>query len=301
MVQIFYKDGTPVINPNKEGEQLEYHIDKKMLKFLEKVKYLINQHDKDFVLACGGYEGSGKSTLMQQIGRYVDPTLCLDRICMTADEFKTAIANASKGQCVIYDEAVTGMSAGDSITRIGKLLKSMMMQMRQKNLFVIIIIPSIFELNKYTVLSRIRAYIHTYENKGKMGYFSGFNKRDSRILYFKGKKNYSIKVRTRFRGRFYGKYAVEEQAYRKKKADALFKLDDEDVKTYESDKLNYTLYVLKEETGKTLVEIEQLLRKQGISLDSTAIGKRIQKVKWKLGEKERKDMENALSQTPIYN
>ena len=65
---------------------------------------------------------------------------------MTVDEFKQAINNAGKAECVIYDEAVTGMTSGDSISKIGKALKSMMMQMRQKNLFVIIIIPVIIAI-----------------------------------------------------------------------------------------------------------------------------------------------------------
>lgn len=285
MVDILYKDGTPVPDPNKEGENLSYHIDKKALKFLDKkVIPMINQHDKDFVLCCGGYEGSGKSTIMQQWGRYVDPTLSLDRICMTADEFKQAIAKAEKGQCVIYDEAVTGMSAGDSITRVGRLLKSMMMQMRQKNLFVIVIIPSIFELNKYTVLSRIRCYIHVYENKGKMGYFSGFNKRDTRMVYFKGKKNYSIRVSTRFRGRFYGKYAVDEVAYRKKKADALFKLDEEDVKVHDNEKLNEFIFLTKNKENLTFLELEAWCKERGIPISKSELQRKYAKAAWKHGK-----------------
>ena len=147
-------------DPNKEGGMLSFHVDKRMVRFLDKVKKLITQRDKDYVVIIDGYEGSGKSTAAQQWGKYVDNTLCLERICMTADEFKKAILTAGKGQCVIYDEAVTGMTAGDTISRIGKLLKSLMMQMRQKNLFVIVILPSIFELNKYAVLSRCRSFFH---------------------------------------------------------------------------------------------------------------------------------------------
>jgi hypothetical protein len=173
-----------------------------------------------------GYEGAGKSTWAQQVGKYVDPTLCLSRICMTADEFKKSIINGKKGECVIYDEAVTGMAAGESITRIGRLLKSMMMQMRQKNLFVIVILPSIFELNKYAVLSRARSLFHIYESKGRLGFWVGYNKKDVRNLYLKGKKTYSYKVRSRFNGRFYGKYAVNEKEYRNKKGEALFLIDD---------------------------------------------------------------------------
>ena len=229
MVDIFDKQGNIVLDPNKDKPtQLSYHIDKKMVKFLDNIKQKINQKDKDYVLIIDGYEGSGKSTIAQQMGKYVDSSLNLDRICMTADELKEQINKADKGQCVIYDEAVTGMSAGDSIARIGKILKSMMMQMRQKNLFVILIIPTVFELNKYAVLSRARCLIHTYEKHGRMGYWVGYNKKDLKNLYLLGKKTYTYKVKSRFIGRFYGKYVVNEEEYRKKKSDALELIDDED-------------------------------------------------------------------------
>jgi len=236
MVDLVYSDGSPVLDENlpedmikkKQTRQLSYHVDKRMMRFLDSIKKKITQSDKDYVLIIDGYEGSGKSTLAQQIGRYVDPTLNLDRICMTADEWKEQINKAGKGQCVIYDEAVTGMSAGDSIARIGKILKSMMMQMRQKNLFVILIIPTVFELNKYAVLSRARCLFHTYENKGRAGYWVGYNKKDLKKLYLSGKKTYTYRVKSRFIGRFYGKYVVNEEAYRKKKSDALELVDDTD-------------------------------------------------------------------------
>jgi hypothetical protein len=215
------------------NQTISYAIDKKVLRLLEhKIKPYINQSDNDYVMIVTGAEGSGKSVFSHQLGKYVDPSLTLDRICMTADEFKKAIVNAKKGQCVIFDEAVTGLSSGESITRIGKLLKSMMMQMRQKNLFVIVIIPVIFELNRYSVLSRAKFLFHTFESKGSKGYAIGFNKKQMRQLYLKGKKTYSYNVWSSFKCRFYGKYVVDEQEYRKKKEQALF-LFDEDNKEME--------------------------------------------------------------------
>lgn len=109
-----------------------------------------------------------------------------------------------------------------------------MMQMRQKNLFVIIILPSVFEFNKYAVLSRARSFFHIYESGGRMGYWIGFNRKAMRMVYLLGKKTHSYKVRSNFRGRFYGKYAINENLYRKKKEDALEAMDDVDGKSGES-------------------------------------------------------------------
>lgn len=281
MVDILYSDGTPVPDPNpKEKEvkanqigSLSYHIDKKMIKFLDKVKKIITEKDKDYVLIVDGYEGSGKSTFAQQIGKYVDPTLPLERICMTASEFKEQITKADKGQCVIYDEAVTGMAAGDSITRVGKLLKSQMMQMRQKNLFVIVIIPTIFEMGKYAVLSRARCLYHIYENKGRMGYWVGYNKKDLRLLYIMGKKTYSYKIKSRFIGRFYGKYVVNEQDYRLKKKEALELIDDEDVKDKKGDVIARISYMLLKKYKLTILEQEKLFKEWQIPISKTTISR----------------------------
>lgn len=213
---------------NVTKETWSYHLDQRLIPYLDKVKKNVDKKDKDYVALIDGYEGSGKSTFAQQVGRYLDNGLNLSKICMTADEFKQAIINAKKGDCIIYDEAVTGMSSGDSITRIGRLLKSMMMQMRQKNLFVIIIIPAFFELNKYAVLSRAKALFHIYEKEGKRGYFVGYNRKDMKKMYLKGKKSQSYCVRSFFTGKFNGKYVVNEAEYRKKKEEALFMIDDGD-------------------------------------------------------------------------
>lgn len=265
------------------NEPISYAIDKKLLKYLkEHVKIDLAKKDKDYPLIIDGYEGAGKSTFAQQIGFVVDPSLTLDRICMTAEEFRQAVYNADKNQCVIYDEAVTGMTAGDSISKVGKLLKSLMMQMRQKNLFIIVILPSIFEFNKYAVLSRAKAFFHIYESKGNRGYFVGFNRRDMRRTYLKGKKNYTYTVKSKFRGRFYGKLVVNEKEYRKKHNDALKLIEEEDEKEgnkylYQRDLIIKGLY---EDYLKSYRKVAEWLKKKGVKLSYQQIGLIVAK-QWK--------------------
>ena len=245
-----------------DGITWSFGLDKRMKGFLDKkVIQSINTKDKDYVLLIDGYEGAGKSTFAMQIGKYVDPNLTLDHVCFTSDEFKRAVSKtARKGQCVIYDEAVTGMAAAESITRVGRLLKSLMMQMRQKNLFVIIVLPSIFELNKYAVLSRARSFYHVYEKKGRMGYWVGYNKKDTRKTYLLGKKTHSYRVRSFFTGRFYGKYIVDEQLYRDKKSRALESVEDVEEGVHKSvhqrDFFIYQLF-LKHKSAKSVFDLQK--------------------------------------------
>ena len=145
------------------------------------------------------------------------------------------------------------------------------MQMRQKNLFVIVIMPIIFEFNKYAVLSRARCLIHTYENHGRMGYWVGYNKKDLKNLYLLGKKTYAYKVKSRFIGRFYGKYVVNEEEYRKKKSDALELIDDSDEKPKKDDIIAKVSVMLKEQLGIPVNEHDNYFKKAGINTSRATI------------------------------
>ncbi len=217
------------VNDPRFENKIEYYMDNKLLLNLEeKIIPALQKKDKDRVLAIDGIEGSGKSTLAFQIGKRVDPTLNLSRVVFNAEEFREAVFKAKKGQCVIFDEAFTGLSSRASLSGINRALVSLMMQMRQKNLFVIIVLPTIFLLDKYVALFRTLALIHVYEIKGNRGYFRIYNRKTKKLLYLFGKQTYSYyhkKIQIRFKGRFYGVFALgdakEEQKYRVAKNKAL--------------------------------------------------------------------------------
>ena len=216
------------IDDPKYSEPISYYMNPRLKKNLdEKIIPSLQKKDKDCVLAIDGSEGAGKSTLAFQIGKYVDPSLDLSRVVFDAESFKQAIFKAEKGQCVIYDEAFTGLSSRASLSGINRALVSLMMQMRQKNLCIILVLPTFFLLDKYAALFRTRILIHVYENKGIRGYFRIYSRRLKKLLFLYGKKDYSYprNIRSRFKGRFYGVFALGdkeyEKNYRKKKAKAL--------------------------------------------------------------------------------
>ena len=264
-----------IINPDN-NEEWNYHISPNLIPYLDAVKKNNTKRDEDYVVLIDGYEGTGKSTLAQHIGRYLDNSLNLTKVCMTADDFKHQIINAKRFDCIIYDEAVMGLSSSDSITRIGRLLKSMMMQMRQKNLYVIIIIPTFFELNKYAVLSRAKGLFRTYKNKGRKGFFVAYNQEDMKKRYLKGKRTHTYCIRSYFTGRFVGKYVVDDALYRKKKEDALFAVDDEGKEKEGRLEAKYKKYFLDlvkvmKKKGVTQVEISKELGEEGTKLASNTL------------------------------
>ena len=217
------------IKGKTEEESADFYIDERLKANLDKnAKYVLEKNDRDLFLCVDGEEGSGKSTLALQIGKYVDPTLNLSRIVFDGIAFRDAVFKAKKGQCIIFDEAFSGLSSWASLSAMNRVLVCLLKQMRQKNLFVIVVLPTFFLLDRYAAIFRSKALIHVYESGGRRGYFRVYNKKLKKLLYLTGKKDYSYghkKVRTPFSGRFYGKFALGtpemEKRYRNKKQKAL--------------------------------------------------------------------------------
>lgn len=200
----------------------EFYIDGILQQNLETAKDIIVK-DWDMLFIVDGSEGTGKSVLAMQMAYYCDPTLELDRIVFTSNEFKKAILSAKPYQAVIYDEAYTGLSARATMSLINKTLVSMLAEIRQRNLFVFIVMPTFFDLDKYVALWRSRALLHVYTgDKFERGYFMFFNKTRKKDLYIQGKKFYNyFKPEANFKGRFTNFYPVDEAEYKKKKRESL--------------------------------------------------------------------------------
>lgn len=205
------------------SDGIKYHMDTKLKLNLEKLKHRLQRKDADYVLCVDGSEGSGKSVLALQIAKFMYPQLSVDDICMNAGEFTKRVMSCKDKTAIVFDEAFTGLSSRMSLTDINNGLVSLMMEMRQKNLFVVVVLPTFFLLDKYVALFRARGLIHVYVDKrGKRGQYIFFNQKKKKLLYLYGKKLMTYrKPPTRFNGRFFDIYAIDEDSYRDKKRSAL--------------------------------------------------------------------------------
>ncbi len=174
------KEGNELISIEdpKTGFKIEYSMSIRLKKNVDdKIIPALRQQDKDYVICVDGREGAGKSWFAFQLGKAVDPTLGISRVVFSPDDFRAAILRAKKGQCIIYDEAFTGYSSRSSLSPVNRVLVSLAMQMRQKNLFIIIVLPTIFLLDKYMAMFRTKGLFHVYESDGRRGYFRFYNSR----------------------------------------------------------------------------------------------------------------------------
>lgn len=180
------------------------------------------EEDWDMVFIVDGMERSGKSTIAMQIAHYCDPTLTIDRIVFTPKELRKAIIDSEPFQAIVYDEAYTGLSSRATMSLINRTLVTMMAEIGQKNLFILVVMPCFFDLDKYIALFRSRVLIHVYTKNFQRGYFNFYNVDRKKTLYMFGKKYYNYsKPKPNFRGRFTNHYVVDEIKYRYKKRHSL--------------------------------------------------------------------------------
>ncbi len=234
---------------------------------------------KILALIIEGEEGSGKSVLAQQIAKVLHPDFSIDQICFTADEFIKAVSKSKKHECIIFDEAFTGLSSRASLSEVNNLVISMMMEMRQKNLFIIIVMPSLFMLDKYVVLHRAKGVFHVYMNGNKRGFWRFFNKKDMKYLYFTGKKFYEYQYATHTSfGRFEKQYLVDEAQYRRKKALMFGKKKRLSRGETYKEQRDLLICLLMKETSKSQRETSRFLSKFDFKLSHVTINEIFHKV-----------------------
>jgi len=207
-----------------EGTPQEYYMDGYLQSAFDLAKKKIKD-DWDFCFVYDGVEGCGKSVKAMQDAFYCDQTLCFARYAFSPFQFRRAVRDAKQYQAVVYDEAHSGLNSRAAMSMINRSLVSMLTEIRQKNLFVFIILPSFFDLDKYVALWRSRALIHVYtRERFERGSFAFYNVDRKKLLYLKGKKLYEYRAaKPNFVGKFTNHYPLDQAEYRAKKYEALIK------------------------------------------------------------------------------
>lgn len=179
--------------------------------------------DNDLVIIIDGGEGSGKSVLAQQVATTLDPTFNINRITFTPRAFMQAVKDAQKYEAVIYDEAFSGLINRTSLTWTNLIIVKMLAEVRQKNLALIIVAPTFFDLDRYVALWRSRFLINVYRGKQyERGYFRFFSFEKKKDLFVDGRQRYNyLCTKPDFYGRFSNYYTVNEHSYRQLKYQAL--------------------------------------------------------------------------------
>jgi len=210
-------------------EELDYRLPEKLSDILDIYKRAIHERNTSVVMIVDGRSGMGKTTLSNQICKYVDPDYDLHKIHYDPETFlegdgkKIGLVQAKKGSALLFDEAMI-ISSRSSLSAVNRMIVQAMSMIRSKNLFIIFCVNSLFDLDKNLALSRADLVLHVYGdslvNRGKfLAYFKGSDQLDRiKLLYLLGKKYYDYgKPRANFFTRFSSNFVVDEKQYEKEK------------------------------------------------------------------------------------
>lgn len=201
-----------------KGEQIS--IDGYLQKKLENIKKIIEKN-WDCVILIDGEERSGKSTLGKTIACYLNPDFSVNNISNSVEETKKKIAELPDKKVLLIDEGSLVFSSKDAMLKAQKELLKILDVVGQKNMTLIIILPSVFDLIKQIAIRRSRFLLHVYTDRDmNRGRFLYFGKRKKAKLYELGKKNFGSykKPRADFRGRFtmFNPFGKEYDSLKKK-------------------------------------------------------------------------------------
>lgn len=205
----------------------EPYCDNIIKKELMKIKERVLHKDRDYVAVYDGEEGVGKSVLAMQHAKILDPDFSIENVVFTSDSFIQKIKDpkTKKGSCIMLDEAFNAANSRASLTEVNRSMVALATEMRQKNLFVILVLPTFFDLDRYFALWRCRALFHVYFTPEEERRYIVFDKASKKLLYLYGKKTYDYHYpKAPFPpSNFFNQYVVSEDDYREKKAEAFKK------------------------------------------------------------------------------
>lgn len=264
-------------------EGKHFYIDETASHGFDKVRTRVRQKDEDYFFIIDGPEGSGKSVIVMQFAKYADHSFNLDRVVFTAKDFQEAILKATKGQAIVFDEAFRGLSSRAALSEVNRLLVALMMECRQKNLIVFLVLPTFFLLDKYAAMWRSHGLFHVYRKNGKRGFWVYFNRKKKNLLYLKGHANYSYAFpKSSFKGQFFDHYVVDEKEYREKKGLAFNSTTRVTKAESFLEQRNLLLWYINRECGLSTTEISKKMSEYGWNIKQSSVSEGITKKEYQL-------------------
>lgn len=196
-------------------------MDPLLMKNLESVKGHVHKN-WDMCFVVSGIEGAGKSTFAFQLAYYLaGERFTLDHVCMNPEEFMEKIKRPDflkPGDCLILDEGFI-INSRSAMSKLNREFLAILSECRQKQLFLIIICPNFFDLDKNVALWRSRTLFFVDHINLKRGFFKAWGYERKKKLYVLGKKFFEYhKVKYDMRGVFNKFMPIDEEAYKARKA-----------------------------------------------------------------------------------
>jgi len=216
----------------EQSLKLGFSFNKNLYSNLDIYRQATINQDYDCVVLIDGGEGKGKSVLGMQVGYMLDKDNHIDietQICYTPEQLKKAITTLPKHKAIIFDEARRGFNRRRSTQDVNIDLTDLFAECRQNNLFLIIIMPTFYDMDMNMAVWRSRILIHVksawdLSNKEKpllRGFARLYTEQGKMSLYtnklWRMQYRYPLITNESFDFTFPHFYVVDEQVYRDKK------------------------------------------------------------------------------------
>lgn len=179
------------------NQNISYHIAPALIKLWDKLRDGgLERLNEDRIYLVDGREGTGKSSFTFQQAKYLDPSFTVDRIVFNPKQFLELLRTAPQGAAIVFDEAFRGLSSKGSRSQVNRDIVEALMEVRQRNLIIFIVLPTIFLLEIYAAVFRSEGLLHVYKLKEKLA--SGERKRGFRIYNYEKKKLLYLRGRAKY-------------------------------------------------------------------------------------------------------
>ena len=210
---------------DEDGIPVKVSIDKFSYRDLMAMKER-NKKNWDGVIIEDGLPGVGKSV----------KAICTDApvlaekmsdiyITFDIDDFiNTCSSDKSKpGDVIILDEGHAGMNTSQAQKADFQRMMNLLMLVRQKRLFIIIVTQCFFELSKSIAIFRSNLLYHIYaDGKGDRGGFAAFGRNEKKNLYINGRKYLNYRAqKENYVGQFNQNRHLMPEDYEQRKAQHL--------------------------------------------------------------------------------
>lgn len=215
--------------------QLGFSFNNRLWKNIELLRNATLNQDFDCVVLVDGNEGAGKSVFGMQIAKALDKDRSIDidtQVCWYPEQVAEAITTLEKGKAIVWDEARRGLNRRRSTQEVNMEITDLLAECRQNNLFLVVIMPSFYDMDMNVAVWRSRLLIHVWydwdvENREKplsRGKFRMYSERGKKRLYTDKNArqgyHYPFLKDECFDATFVNYYVVNEDDYRRRKKES---------------------------------------------------------------------------------
>lgn len=203
-----------------DGTPCTFHIDDFMQQNLDEIKERVTSGKWDNKIIVAGYSGVGKSHTTQFFAKYLCSWFDSSYYCFSINEFIEKASNCEPYSALVLDESFDSMNSKASLSKEFQKIISFLQIIRQKNLYIFLLLPNFFDLQKSIALYNTNLLIVCYtDKKGRRGNYAVFDRDKKKNLYIRGYKMMDYSRETpNFTGKVPATPIIDWEDYERRKA-----------------------------------------------------------------------------------